>query len=153
MLKVADAPEAGAVNVTAAPATGFEALSTTAATSDAENALLMAALCGVPLIAVMDAGAPAVFVNVKLAGAGTAATVAVMINAPDVPFAVNGVEVATPLELVIAIVVLLPVSAKMALAPVVGAVNVTMAPLTGFCPASTTVVDNGAANAPSMGAP
>jgi hypothetical protein len=143
----------GAVNVTATPATGFEALSTTAATSGAENAALIAALCGVPLIAVMEAAAPAVFVNMKLAGAVTAATVAVTINAPDVPFAVSAVEMAMPLELVIAIVVLLPVSAKIPLAPVVGAIKVTTAPPTGFCPASNTVADSGTANAPLIGAP
>jgi hypothetical protein len=89
----------------------------------------------------------------KLAGVVTAATVAVTTKAPDVPFAVSAVEVAMPLELVIAIVVLLPVSAKIALAPVVGVVKVTTAPLTGFCPASTTVAVKGAANAPLMGAP
>jgi hypothetical protein len=60
---------------------------------------------------------------------------------------------AMPLELVIAIVVLLPVSAKIPLAPVVGAIKVTTAPPTGFCPASNTVADSGTANAPLIGAP
>jgi hypothetical protein len=62
------APVAGAVNVTVAPLTGFESLSSTVATSGNANAMLIAPLCGVPLVAVIDAAAFAVFVRLKLAG-------------------------------------------------------------------------------------
>jgi hypothetical protein len=77
--KVPLAPEAGAVNVTVTPLTGFEPLSSTVATRGAANAVLIVALCGVPLVAVIDAGAPTVFVRLKLAGVDTPATVAVTV--------------------------------------------------------------------------
>ena len=70
------APVAGAVNVTVTPCTGLPPLSFTVATSAAANAVLMAALCGVPLVAVIDAAVPAVLVNAKLAEVVTPATVA-----------------------------------------------------------------------------
>jgi hypothetical protein len=57
------APVAGAVNVTVTPDTGLPPLSFTVATSGAPNAVLIAALCGVPLVAVTLAGDPAVFVS------------------------------------------------------------------------------------------
>jgi hypothetical protein len=47
------APLPGAVKVTVAPATGFPPLSFTVATSGAANAVLIVALCGVPLVAAM----------------------------------------------------------------------------------------------------
>jgi hypothetical protein len=138
---------AGALNVTTTALTGFEPLSSTVATSGAANAVLIGALCGVPLVAVIAAGAPAMFVRSKLAGVDTPATLAVTVSAPDVPFAVNAAEVATPLALVIAVVTLVVVSANMPLANDAGAVNVTIAPLTGFWPLSTTVATSGTANA------
>ena len=52
------APLAGAVNVTVTPCTGLPPLSFTVATSAAANAVLMAALCGVPPVAVIDAAVP-----------------------------------------------------------------------------------------------
>ena len=52
------APVAGAVKVTVTPCTGLPPLSFTVATSGAANAVLMAALCGVPLVAVIDAAVP-----------------------------------------------------------------------------------------------
>ena len=70
------APDAGAVNVTVTPCTGLPPLSFTVATSGAANAVLIAALCGVPLVAVIDAAAPAVLVSAKLAAVVTPATVA-----------------------------------------------------------------------------
>jgi hypothetical protein len=54
--KVPLAPEAGAVNVTVTPLTGIpsgDPLFVTVATSGA-NAVLTAALCGVPLVAAID---------------------------------------------------------------------------------------------------
>jgi len=59
---------------------------------------------------------------------------------------VNAVEVATPAVFVVSISVTV-VFAKVPLAPVAGAVNVTIAPLTGFWPLSKTVATRGAANA------
>ena len=52
------APVAGAVNVTVTPCTGLPPLSFTVATSAAANAVLIAALCGVPLVAVIDDAVP-----------------------------------------------------------------------------------------------
>src|ERR1019366_5270915 len=60
------APVAGAVKVTVTPATGLPPLSFTVATSGAANAVLMAALCGVPLLAVIEAGVPEVLVTVTV---------------------------------------------------------------------------------------
>ena len=57
-------------------------------------------------------------------------------------FAVNTDEVATPLASVVAVVTLLPVSAKVPLAPVAGAVNVTTKPEFGTPPV-VTVATNG----------
>jgi hypothetical protein len=59
------APDAGAVNTTDTPLTGFELASNTVATSGFVNAVRTNALCGVPLVAVIDAGT-AVFVRLKL---------------------------------------------------------------------------------------
>lgn len=65
--------------------------------------------------------------------------------------AVNAGAVATPLAFVAAVtVVTLPV--KLPLAPVVGAVNVTVTPLTGLLPASFTVACRAVANAVLTGA-
>ena len=55
---------------------------------------------------------------------------------PAVALAVNTTDVATPLALVVAV---FTPPAKVPLAPVVGAVNVTVTPLTGLLPASFTV--------------
>jgi hypothetical protein len=82
---------------------------------------------------VIDAGAPAVFVRLKLAVAVTPETVAITVYDPAVVFAVNAGEVATPLELVVAVVVFVA-PANVPLAPVAGAVNVTATPLTGDVP-------------------
>jgi hypothetical protein len=77
--KVPVAPVVGAVNVTVAPLTGFEFLSNTVAARGSAKAVSTVALCGVPLVAVIDAGAPAVFVRLKLAGVETPETVAVTV--------------------------------------------------------------------------
>ncbi len=57
----------GAVNVTNTPLTGFELLSTTIACSGLVNCLRTVALCGVPPVALIAAGAAALFVSLKLA--------------------------------------------------------------------------------------
>jgi hypothetical protein len=140
------APVAGAVNVTEAPLTGFELLSTTVATSGAPKAVLMVAFCNEPLVAAIDAGGPDVLVRLKVVVAVTPATEPVTGSAPMIPLAVKVDEVATPLALVVSVSVLVELDAKVPLAPVAGAVKTTNAPLTG-CPPSITVATRGAANA------
>jgi hypothetical protein len=68
------APLTGAANVTSAPLTGLPPESLTVAASAAAKAVLIPALCGVPLVAVIDDGLPVVFVSEKLAGVTTPAT-------------------------------------------------------------------------------
>jgi hypothetical protein len=116
------------------------------------NAALVCAVCGVPLVAVIVAGGPGAFVKIKLAGVDTPGAVATTVSAPAVPFAVNAAEAATPLALLIAVVTLVPLSANVPLAPVDGAVKVTVAPLIRFWPLSTTVTTSGAGNMALMGA-
>jgi hypothetical protein len=70
----------------------------------------------------------------------------------NVAFAVNVEEVATPLELVVSVSVVVPLVVKMPLAPDDGAVNVTVAPLTGFDFLSSTVATSGLVNAVPIGA-
>ncbi len=67
-LKAALAPVAGAVNVTVTPLTGLLFTSFTVACSAVENTVVMPALCGVPAVAEMVDGDPAVLVSAKLAG-------------------------------------------------------------------------------------
>src|SRR5258706_14507112 len=66
---VPDAPDNGAAKVTLAPAIGLLDASLTVACSPVANAVEIGALCGVPAVALMLAGAPAVLVIEKLAGA------------------------------------------------------------------------------------
>jgi hypothetical protein len=73
------APDDGAVNVTTTPLTGFWPLSCTVAARGAANAVLIPALWGVPLVAVIEAAGPAVFVRLKLAAVDTPGTVAVTV--------------------------------------------------------------------------
>jgi len=65
---VALGPTAGAVNVTAAPLTGFEKLSTTRAFSGDANAVPTDALCPDPEETEIAAGGPARLVSTKAAG-------------------------------------------------------------------------------------
>ena len=136
---------AGAVNVTVTPLTGLFPASTTVATNGAANAALIVALCPAPLVAVAFAGAAVRFVSAKFAELAPLALATTLYGPPAVAFAVNVEDVATPLALVTA--VLIP-PANVPLGPVcAGAVNVTVTPLTGLFPASTTVATKGAANA------
>ena len=73
------APVPGAVNVTVTPETGLPPETFTVATSGAAKAVLTVVLCGVPLVAVMLAGALAVLVREKLAVPGTPVTDAVTV--------------------------------------------------------------------------
>ena len=76
-MPLADPEAVGALNVTATPLTGLEAASSTVATSGTENEVSIAVLCGVPLVAAIDAGAPAEFVRLKLPDTGPTAAVTV----------------------------------------------------------------------------
>ena len=79
LLKAPLAPLAGAVNVTITPLIGLLPASFTVACSAVVNAALMAALCGVPAVAVMLAGEPGLLVRLKLAGVFAPDTVAVTV--------------------------------------------------------------------------
>src|SRR5216683_2852713 len=142
--KVPLTPLVGAVNVTNTPFTGLFPASFTVACSCVANAVLIAALCGVPAVAVMLAGAPARLVNEKFADVAPVALATTLYGPPTVAFAVNVAEVATPLALLVAV---FTPPAKVPLAPLPGAVNVTTTPLTGLFPASVTVASKDAANA------
>jgi hypothetical protein len=138
------APAAGGVNVTTTPLTGLFPASVTVATKGAANAVLIATLCGVPLVAATLAAAPALFVSEKFADVAPIALATTLYGPPAVAFAVNTAEVATPLALVVAV---FTPPAKVPLAPAAGGVNVTTTPLTGLFPVSVTVATNGAAKA------
>ena len=73
------APEPGAMKVTEMPLVGFPNESLTVACSGVANAVLTAALCGVPAVAVMEAAAPAVLVSEKLARVAVPAKAAVTV--------------------------------------------------------------------------
>ena len=75
-VKVPLAPEAGAVKVTVAFATGLLLASTTFACKAVVKAVETVALCGVPAVAEMVAAAPARLVREKFAGVATPETVA-----------------------------------------------------------------------------
>ena len=77
LAKVPLAPLPGAVNVTVTPLTGLFPASFTVACRGAANAVLIAALCGVPAVAVMLAAAPVWFASEKFAGVATPAADAV----------------------------------------------------------------------------
>jgi hypothetical protein len=140
------APLAGAVNVTVTPLTGLLRASFTVACMAVANAVLIDALCGVPAVAVMLAGAAAArLVSEKFAGVATPATDAVTVYAPPTMLlAVNVVAVATPCALLTAV---FAPPANVPLAPLAGAVNVTVTPLTGLLKASFTVACIAVANA------
>lgn len=67
------APLAGGVKVITTPPTGLFPESVTVATSGAAKAVLIATLCGVPLVAVTFAAAPILFVSAKFAEVAPAA--------------------------------------------------------------------------------
>ena len=142
-------PLPGPVNVTATPLTGFPPASLTVATNGAANAVLMVALWPPPLVAVIDAAGPAVLVMENAAAVATPVTVAFTTNEPAALLAVKVGEVATP-EASVDTVTEAPPPAKLPLAPLAGAENVTLAPLTGLPPESFTVATRGAAKAVLM---
>jgi hypothetical protein len=95
------------------------------------------------------AGAAVVFAKLKVAPVCADGAEAVTVYAPTVAFALNTVEVANPFASVVAVLALLPVSANVPLAPVVGAVKVTATPLTGD-PFLVTAATRGEAKAPRI---
>ncbi len=78
--KVPEAPLLGAVNITDIPLTPLPPEFFTVTTSAPVNAVLTAALCGVPLVAAMEAGPlPAWLVSLKRAVCDTPDTFAVTV--------------------------------------------------------------------------
>ena len=127
----------GAVKVTVAPDTKLPKESTTVAINTRPNFVFTVAFCGVPPVAVMEAGVPAEFVSEKIAEVEIPDTAARMLYPPAVVLAVTATDVACPIEFVTAVVLNAP--PKLALAPVPGAVNVTVTPWTGVPKESVTV--------------
>src|SRR5260221_2005392 len=141
------AGKAGAVaiplaKVTLAPAIGLLDASLTVACSPVANAVEIGALWGVPAVALMLAGGPAVLVIEKLAGA-TPLAVAVTEYEPATVLAVNVGAVATPLALVVAVAL----APNVPEAPEPGAANVTLTPGIGLENASRTMAFSTGPNA------
>ena len=142
-------PVAGEVKVTTTPLKGSEPASFTVACRAVANAVLIAALCGVPPVAVMEAGVPVKLVSENAAGVDTPLTVAFTVNGPPgVLFAVRAVAVATPLESVtICTLVALPGKVPLAPFPAAVTVKVTVTPGTTAPRLSFTVALRAVANA------
>ena len=99
-----------------------------------------------PLVAVIEAADPAVFVSRKLAGVANPLTLAETVYcAPAVVFAVNVADVATPAAFVVAV---FTPPANVPLGPVEGAVKVTVSPPRAVPLASLTVTTSGAKAVP-----
>jgi|ERR1051326_276631 hypothetical protein len=96
---------------------------------------------GVPPVAAIEAGGPALFVIAKPGLVLRALAVPFTVYLPDFVFALNTWDVAMPLELVTAV---FP-QAKVPLAPLVGGLKVTSTPDTGLEEASSTVATRGLA--------
>jgi hypothetical protein len=149
LLKVPEAPEPGAVNVTFTPDTGLLPASFTITASALAKAVFTAVDCGVvPAFGVIEVAAPVVLVSAKLTAVRLGAAAVTVYGPPAVALAVNGAD-ATPEALVattMAAVLLLNTPE----APAPGAVNVTFTPDTGLLLASFTVTASAAANAVEM---
>jgi hypothetical protein len=142
--KVPLAPLVGAVNVTTTPLTRLFPASVTVATNGAANAVLIVAPCPEPLVTAILAAGPTLFVSAKFAEVAPVTLATTLYGPPAMLLAVNTAEVATPLELVVAV---FTPPAKVPLAPLVGAVNVTTTPLSKLFAASRTVACSAVANA------
>jgi hypothetical protein len=137
------APLPGAVKVIETPETPLPLPSVTL-TAKAAKAVFTATLCEPPPeITIFDAG-PGKLVSANVALVNTPVTEAVTEYGPATVFAVNVGALATPLALVFTVIAVPPLvpPAKVPLAPVAGAVNVTAALLIGFPPLSFTVACN-----------
>ena len=135
---VAVAPEAGTVNVTV-PETGAPVLSISCTSSPAPNAVPAAADWPSPATTV-SVLAPRL-VSAKLAGVAMPGAAAVTAYTPTV-LPLVAVMLARPLASVTAVV-----AESVALAPLAGAVKVTVTPLTGLPSASATATTSGRAKA------
>src|SRR3984893_12317875 len=135
-VRVALAPVAGALNVTVWLGTGLPWASFTTTSNALPKAALICALCGVPLTTAIDAGTPAVLVRAKVAGVATPATGAAMFEGPPMGELAVALTEVWPCALVCAAAV------RVALAPVAGAVNVTVWLGTGLPWASFTTTSN-----------
>jgi hypothetical protein len=129
LLKVPEAPDPGAVNVTLTPGTGFVPASRTVTASALANAVETIADCGVvPAFAVIVEGAPTVLVREKVTFATPEALAVTVYGPPTVAFAVNGAD-ATP-DAFVATTIVFVLLLKVPEAPDPGAVNVTLTPET-----------------------
>ena len=129
------APLVGVLNVTGTPCIGRLLESRTVACRATGNVEPGVMLCGVPAIAEMLAGVILVSAY-EIGETKGSPIVAVALYEPPIPFAVRVREIAIPCESVIAVAVFEP--PKRALAPDVGALNVTVKPLK-FIPDSLTL--------------
>lgn len=146
LLKIPDAPVAGAVNVTDTPESGLFEASLIVTASAFAKAVATVAACGVvPAFAVMEAAAPAVFVSEKFTVVRPADVAVTVYAPPAVEFAVNGAD-AMPEEFVATVMVAV-LLLKIPDAPVPGAVNVTLTPEIGLLAASFTVTAGALAKA------
>lgn len=134
------APLAGAVNVTFTPETGLLEGSTMLTPRDAKAVWITALWGVVPGTAAIVFAAPAVLVREKLAGAKSE-TFATTVYDPASAFAAKAAD-ATP-ELLVISAMLDCELGKVPLAPLAGAVKVTLAPATGFPLTSVTVTPKG----------
>jgi hypothetical protein len=88
-----------------------------------------------------------VFVRLKVTPGSTPWAEAITLYAPTVPLAMKEAEVATPFASVVAVVLVVPVSINLPLAPVAGAAKLTTTPAVSN-PFVVTVTTRGVANAP-----
>jgi hypothetical protein len=145
------APLEGAVKVTLTPEIGLLLASVTV-TERAANAVFTATLCEPFALITSFEGGPARFVSEYAAFAETPVTEALTVYAPAVVFAVKAGALAMPLAFVFTTIVVPPFvpSRNVPLAPLEGAVNVTVALFTGLPPLSFTVACKVAKAAPMV---
>ena len=141
----------GAVKVTVAPGTRFPPVSVTVAINGLANAVPIVALWPFPLANAMCAGAPGVFVRVKVADALPA--VAVTVYEPILLFAVNVPAPAMPDPLVAIWIVLVELE-NVPLCPLLPVLAVKVTVYEGMATelASFTVTDRPVANPVSIAA-
>ena len=122
------APLAGAVNVTVAPLTRLPSMATVAV--NAANATPVLTDCGEPDVV---ATVKPVLVRKKLAVRLVPDTtaLAVSVNAPELPLAVNVDAVARPIASLVCVSTLVPVLANVPVAPVAGTLKITFTPTAG----------------------
>lgn len=152
LLKVPLAEVAGAVKVTLTPGTAFPPASLTMICKGVKAVATVADWVPPPVIA-MFAGFPGVFVSEKLGVELIPLAARVTLYGPPATvLAVKGAEIVPTeptAELVVSTIVL-PLLASDPLAPVAGAVRVTLTPGTGLLLASLTITCRGANAVPTV---